>query len=504
MINRVFGKKRKSIAKKVIILSTILLLSHQGIFTAEGKTFAKRPQLESVVSFKSKNEDFALSPDGRTLAMTNSDQLTILDLGKKDCKELRALAPNDDYKYFTAVSFADNNRLLVTSSCPEIWDLKTKTCLWVVQNTTKVCHAQLSPDGKNLLTVEETTATVWNIKEKKPLYVLETIKSLHVNTHNSFFWNPNGELIALPLSKDNAIGVWNHQNSKALHILSGHTKPVISVAFSPHQTMLATASFDKTIRLYCLETGNCLNVLEGHTKLCANMFFTKDEQQVITPLVDGTVRVWDPQTGQCLKVLEGHEHVITTSAFCPKTGILATGSQDETVRIWDVNTGELLQIVPCSGRVDQVAFDERGETLAIGSGKFDTAVMTIQVLAILPTTYFELLDSMLHKKRPHNETLKERLSALREKEQDKKVTIERLWQLFGTQINSPEFDVDKAQLLLRQLEYLKVVIPEHINELMLKRTPPEKLFPLFDLSNDGKTFTMASLGALAVFDNVGN
>ncbi|NBR15438.1 MAG: hypothetical protein EBU01_12825, partial [Crocinitomicaceae bacterium] len=100
------------------------------------------------------------------------------------------------------------------------------------------------------------------------------------------------------------------------------------------------------------------------------------------------------------------------------------------------------------------------------------------VLAILPTTYFELLDSMLHKKRPHNETLKERLSALREKEQDKKVTIKRLWQLFGTQINSPEFDIDKAQLLLRQLEYLGVVIPGEVNRLMLQNTPDDKLLPL--------------------------
>jgi len=477
MINRVFGKKRKSIAKKVIILSTILLLSHQNTFTAEGKNFAKRPQLVPVVSFKSKNENFALSPNGGTLAMTDSGRLTILNLEARNCEELRALAPEGYNKYFRAVSLADNNRLLVTSSCPEIWDLKTKTCLWVVQNTTTVCHAQLSPDGKNLLTIGDDSATVWNIEEKKPLYVLETIKSLHVNTHNSFFWNPNGELIALPLSKDNAIGVWNHQNSKALHILSGHTKPVISVAFSLYQNQIATASFDNTVRLWCLKEGSCLSVLEGHTERCRNIFFTR-VGQVITPSLDGTVRVWSSETGECLKVLEGHKGGILTSAFCPKTGILATGSQDKTVRIWDVNTEELLQIVLCSGWVDQVAFDERGETLAIGSGKIDTLVMTIQVLAILPTTYFELLDSMLHKKRPHNETLKERLSALREKEQDKKVTIKRLWQLFGTQINSPEFDIDKAQLLLRQLEYLGVVIPGEVNRLMLQNTPDDKLLPL--------------------------
>jgi hypothetical protein len=136
--------------------------------------------------------------------------------------------------------------------------------------------------------------------------------------------------------------------------------------------------------------------------------------------------------------------------------------------------------VPCSGWVDQVAFDERGETLAIGSGKLDTAVMTIQVFTLLQPkdTYFELLDSILDKSQPYSERSKKELSDLRKKEQDKKVTIERLWQLFGTQINSPEFDVDKAQLLLRQLEYLGVVIPEEVNRLMLQNTPDDKLFPL--------------------------
>ena len=480
MINRVFGKKRKSIAKKVIILSTILLLSHQGIFTAEGKTFAKRPQLVPVVSFKSKNENFALSPNGGTLAMTDSGRLTILNLEARNCEELRAPAPQGYNKYFTAVSFADNNnRLLVISSRPEIWDLKTKTCLWVVQNTTKVCHAQLSPDGKNLLTIEETAATVWNVDKKKPLYRLEeAIESYFLNTHNSF-WSNNGKLIALPTSKDFAVIVFSDDGSKTPRTLSGHTREVISVAFSPNQTMLATASFDKTIRLCCLETGNCLNVLEGHTKLCPNMFFTEDEQQVITPSVDGTVRVWDPQTGQCLKVLEGHEQVITTSAFCPKTGMLVTGSRDKTVRIWDVE-GELLQIVPCSSCVDKVAFNEDGTMLAIGSGKNSKSAMTIQVFTLLQpkNTYFELLDSILDKSQPYSERSKKELSDLRKKEQDKKVTIERLWQLFGTQINSPEFDIDKAQLLLRQLEYLGVVIPEEVNRLMLQNTPDDKLFPL--------------------------
>ena len=459
--------------KKALILSTILLLSDQNTFTAEAaEPNPDSPQFELIVSFSSKNTNFALSPRGNTLAMINSSQLTILDPGKKDCKELRAPAPNGGNKFFTNVDFAGDGSLVATTYSPEIWNPKTEEC-WVASGKNSVSHAQLSPDGSRLLTIGEATATVWNVEEKKPLRSLRNISSLFWHNPDSSFWSNDGNLIALPLSGNFAVGVWNDQSPKPLHVLSGHTAIATSIAFSPDQKQIATASLDNTVRLWCLETGDCLKKLEGHTERCSNLFFTPSGQ-VITPSLDKTVRVWNPETGECLKVLEGHRNAIISAAFCRETGTLVTGSMDETARIWDIKTGKLLQIIDCSGRVDKAAFNQDGTMLAIGSGKTDKEVMTIQVLAILPKTYFELLNSTLY----DNQELKRGLSALRAKEQDKEATIKRLWQLFREEIDSPHFDIDKAQLLLRELEYLKVVIPETINKFMLNKTPPEKLFPL--------------------------
>lgn len=468
----------------MLILSTILLLSDQNTFTAEAAkanpeaALSEGSLFQPFISFDQDTSirNFALSPDGRFLAMVNGlDKLRAGDLKNGSLKELKVPAPDDTNKSFTEVSFTGKD-LLATSYYPEIWDPETGICQWVLINEDRTDHAQLSPDRSLLLTVKNVTATVWGVKEKKPLHNLNeavafsTLFWLKTDNH---FWSPNGNLIVLPLLKNNAFGVWNSWNSEALYILSGHAKEVQSFCFSPNENMFASSSFDNTIRVWCLEEGSCLNVLEGHTQRCHNIFFTPGGQ-VITPSLDETIRVWDGKTGECLKALKGHKAGITTSTFCPEAGILATGSDDKTVMIWDIKTGEPLQKIDCSGWVDKIAFDKKGKKLAIGSGKHNGQGMTIKILAILPKTYFELLNSTLY----DNQELKRRLSALRAKEQDKEATIKRLWQLFWEEIDSPHFDIDKAQLLLRELEYLKVVIPETINEFMLKKTPPEKLFPL--------------------------
>ncbi len=382
-------KKRKSTMKKALILSTILLLSHQNTFTAEAaQANPNDAQFKRLASFTTNgSSNFALSPDGTTIATARLGALAVFNTTTREVQDLNIPAPDGSNKGFLGVSFANSGSFVGSTYYPEVWDPKTGKC-WVVYTEKESSqYARLSPNGDQLLTIGRTppevrnipvilTARIWDTQTKKPLCVLSADVRLGLLGPDDNFWSDNGKLVALPL--EDTIGVWESNNPKALHMLRP-TGLVTATAFSPDQTMLASASYNNAINVWCLKTGNCLNVLEGHTQRCRNIFFTEDEQQIITPSLDGTVRVWNPQTGECLKVLKGHKRAIISADFCQKTGTLATGSQDKTVRIWDVNTGKLLQRVPCSGWVDQVAFDERGETLAIGSGKLDT-FMTIQVL----------------------------------------------------------------------------------------------------------------------------
>ena len=62
---------------------------------------------------------------------------------------------------------------------------------------------------------------------------------------------------------------------------------------------------------------------------------------------DRTLKIWQLDTGECLKVLKGHSDRVRSVVFTPDGSKLISGSSDGTIRIWDAETGESLQeIIP--------------------------------------------------------------------------------------------------------------------------------------------------------------
>ena len=62
--------------------------------------------------------------------------------------------------------------------------------------------------------------------------------------------------------------------------------------------------------------------------------FSPDRRMVVSGSWDRTVRLWDVETGACVKRLEGHSDVVTSVCFSPDGRRLGSGSMDDTVRLW--------------------------------------------------------------------------------------------------------------------------------------------------------------------------
>jgi WD40 repeat protein len=181
-------------------------------------------------------------------------------------------------------------------------------------------------------------------------------------------------------SDDKIIKLWDLNTQKVLATLSGHSQAVKSVAFSPDGKILATAGDDKTIKLWQVETLQEICTLLGHLQAVKSVAFSPDGQILASGSWDKTIKLWDVNTGTEICTLTGHQLKVNSVAFSPQGQLLASASYDRTIRLWQIpkrGEGTLIQNRPCysllstlSGHawaVLTVAFSPDGQILATGS-----------------------------------------------------------------------------------------------------------------------------------------
>ena len=177
-------------------------------------------------------------------------------------------------------------------------------------------------------------------------------------------FSPDGKRLATA-SVDKTVKVWGAESGKELLTLRGHSGYVYSVAFSPDGKRLATASEDNTARMWDAESGKELLTLRGYFTAVNRVAFSPDGKRLATASRDQTARMWDAENGKELLTLRGHSGNIAGLAFSPDGKRLATASWDDTAKVWDAESGkELLTLRSHLGSGYSVAFSPDGERLA--------------------------------------------------------------------------------------------------------------------------------------------
>jgi WD40 repeat protein len=220
--------------------------------------------------------------------------------------------------------------------------------LWCMDDARDVLIAGGKADEARAGRVE-----IWDVRQGKRLHSLLG----HHSFVNGVAWSADGTRVA-SAGSDRTVQVWDAATGRRLHHLEGHRGQVIRVAFSPKGDLLATggqgrltASSSQTpddvgeVKLWDLKSCRETLALAGHPLGVLSVAFSPDGTVLASGSRDRTVKLWDTRTGKLLRTLFGHTDDVTAVAFSPRGGPMVTAGADRGVRLWDWADGKPLGIL---------------------------------------------------------------------------------------------------------------------------------------------------------------
>jgi WD40 repeat protein len=163
----------------------------------------------------------------------------------------------------------------------------------------------------------------------------------HVRPVVSVAMTPDGRH-AVSGGGDASVRWWDLDSGTCLRTLSAHTEPVVCVQVTDEGRHALSSGRDRTLRWWDLDTGRCVRTLTGHTDDVNLIALTSDGLRVLSGSDDRSLRWWDLETGECLRTLMGHTDGVWSVAVTPDGRYGVSGSFDHTLRWWDLATGHCL------------------------------------------------------------------------------------------------------------------------------------------------------------------
>ncbi|MCI0747857.1 MAG: protein kinase, partial [Verrucomicrobia subdivision 3 bacterium] len=163
----------------------------------------------------------------------------------------------------------------------------------------------------------------------------------------------------------------SHRNFALPTLAFEHADAVNAASFSPDGTRVATASRDKSARVWDSVTGAPVTPPLPHQASVTTLRFSPDGSKLATGSADKMARIWDPVSGHARTPPLQHSGAVVSLAFSLDGKLIATGSEDATAVVWHADTGQPLTApLVHSNTVRAIAFAPDGKWLVSGSGNF--------------------------------------------------------------------------------------------------------------------------------------
>lgn len=375
-----------------------LYLSH---FRTQGMTTSGGRLIDTTTG-----RDVAALPDLAVAASFSQDskQLTLLESIKTDVTKIRVLDADSGARLLQGdelpvswqlFAFSPDRRLALQRPAAlargenelALWDTfagKKRTGL--PASTSRLRSAEISPDGKQVVTVwEDESGAVWDTTNGRELFRLPAKK-----VRSAQFLPGGQQLLVVYGDKDTRAGIVDAATGREECLLLSPSRQgpgsyryyLPFRALSPDARYLLSSVRNDDLAVWDLRQGGVpVMVCAAPKGEVVAAHFSPDGQRAITVAKDRTARIWDLKTGKALAVLLGHEAAVTCAAFSPDGALAVTGSEDQTARLWDVATGrEVATLSWHNAHVEDVSFCADGQRVFTRAGQ-QVRLWPVDVLA---------------------------------------------------------------------------------------------------------------------------
>jgi hypothetical protein len=191
------------------------------------------------------------------------------------------------------------------------------------------------PAGRRVAVGSYKSVHVMGLADRKWTMTLDG----HADLVRAAAFSPDGTRLAVaggPSGRFGEIKIWNVEAAapKLVTTLRGHADAILSIAFSPDASAIASASYDKLVKLWDPRTGKEIRTLKEHSDAVYSVAFTSDGKLVISGAGDRTIKIWDVATGNRLATIGDSLDSVYAVAVHPSGGQLAAAGADKMIRTW--------------------------------------------------------------------------------------------------------------------------------------------------------------------------
>ncbi|KAJ1668855.1 ribosome assembly [Coemansia sp. RSA 1813] len=314
----------------------------------------------------------AWSPDGKVLAsggMDNTVRLWDPQTGKAIGTPL-----GGHRKWITSIAWEPThinpkaNRMASSSKdgTVRVWDTTLRRCMFTLAgHTAAVTCVKWGGDGRIYTSSQDKTIKIWNTDGTlyKTLsghahwvntltfstdYVLRTgaydhtgkepanreeAQKMALKRYNECKGKGPERLVSG--SDDFTMFLWDPLNSsKPIARLTGHQKVVNHVSYSPDGRLIASASFDNSVKLWDGVTGKFIASLRGHVAAVYQVCWSADSRMLLSASKDSTLKIWDLRTKKMKLELPGHADEVFTVDWSPGGDRVVSGGKDRVLKLW--------------------------------------------------------------------------------------------------------------------------------------------------------------------------